>query len=221
MKKLFIVANWKSNMTRLEAREWLQHFVKRDFEVPVEKVVILCPPFTLLPFLKDYLLEHVAEIEIGAQDISPFGSGAYTGEVNAAQLKEFAEHTIIGHSERRKHFGESDELLEQKVKQALSEDVIPIFCVQDEHTPVPSGVTIVAYEPISAIGTGHPDTPENADRVTKALKEKQPQIEHVLYGGSVTPDDVHSFTSMEHIDGVLVGGASLDAGKFLAIIENA
>ncbi|MEK7571178.1 MAG: triose-phosphate isomerase [Patescibacteria group bacterium] len=221
MKKLFIVANWKSNKTRLEAREWLQQFVKRDFQVPQGKEVIVCPPYHLLPFIKDYLLEYIAEIKLGAQDVSSFPSGSYTGQINATQVKEFAEYAIVGHSERRKYFSETDEMLEEKVKMALSQDLTPIFCVQGKETKIPSGVTVVAYEPIAAIGTGNPDTPEDAEEVAVVIKQKNPQVKAVLYGGSVTADNVNSFTNVSVIDGVLVGGASLDAKKFVGIVGNA
>jgi triosephosphate isomerase (TIM) len=221
MKKLFIVANWKSNKTRLEAREWLQQFVKKDFVVPDAKEVIICPPYHLLFFIKDYLLEHIAEIQIGAQDVSPYAAGAYTGEVHAAQLEESAAYAIIGHSERRKYFSETDEMLLAKTTMAVASEVTPVYCVQGKETPIPDAVTIVAYEPVAAIGTGHADTPEDAQAVANDIKQNHPQVTAVLYGGSVTPENVNSFTSLPDIDGVLVGGASLDAEKFMQIIEKA
>lgn len=221
MKKLFIVANWKSNKTESEAKDWLERFKIYDLGIKNnEKEIVICPPFTLLPILKSYLLHHKSNIKLGAQDVSPYPLGAYTGAVAAAQLAEFVTHVIIGHSERRKYFREEDQVLANKVDMAKDAALTPIFCVQDETTDVPKGVKIVAYEPVSAIGTGNPDTPENANAVAETLKERN-KIEHVLYGGSVTKDNVALFTQMSHIDGVLVGGASLDPEHFSQIVANA
>lgn len=221
MKKLYIIANWKSNNTSVDAAAWLSHITAQSAAVDIhEKSIIVCPPFHLLSQINASLQENNSAISVGAQDVSPFSQGAYTGEINAQQLKEVAQYTIIGHSERRKYFQETDDLLTQKVLKALEHDLIPIFCVQDETTFVPDGVKIVAYEPITAIGTGTPDTPENAQKVIEAIKMKYPQVESVLYGGSVSSDNVALFTKIPCIDGVLVGGASLDAQKFIQIIFN-
>ena len=103
MKKLFIVANWKSNKTSLDAGEWLHRFMNYDLGF-MNKDVIICPSFTLLSNLKSYFLNHKSTIKLGAQDISPFDEGAYTGEINGKQIKEFADYVLIGHSERRKNF---------------------------------------------------------------------------------------------------------------------
>ena len=220
MKKLFIVANWKSNKTTLEAKKWLQEFSNFQFPMSNEKEVIVCSSYPSLPALRDYISEENLPISIGAQDISPFGSGAYTGEVNASQIKEFATYTIIGHSERRNYFKEDDEMLAKKVQAALAAGITPIFCIQGKETPIPDGVTIAAFEPISAIGTGQPDTPEDAEDVARTVKASHPNVS-VLYGGSVTPDQVHTFTQLPSVDGVLVGGASLDTEKFTQLIDNA
>jgi triosephosphate isomerase (TIM) len=220
MKKLFIIANWKSYKTTQEANEWLQNFANANLQHKEEKQAIVCAPFTLLPLLKSYTDEVVLPIKIGSQDVSPFEEGAYTGEVHAAQIKEFAEYAIIGHSERRNYFKEDDDLLTKKVEVALKNGLTPIFCVQDENTAIPQGVTLVAYEPIFAIGSGTPDTPENAEKVIKTIKEKNSGVTYVLYGGSVKPENIRTFTESLSIDGALVGGASLDAEKFIQLIEN-
>ena len=218
MKRKFIVANWKSNFTSLEANEWIQGFKNYDLRFTNEDVII-CPPFVILPILKSYLLNHKSSIKLGAQNISPFDEGAYTGEVSAKQIKEFADYVIIGHSERRKNFLENDETLFKKVELANKYGLIPIFCVQDETTKIPRNVEIVAYEPVFAIGTGNPDNPESAEKIAKQIKENT-QVLVVLYGGSVTSKNVKDFTQMPNIDGVLVGGASLDAQEFYKIIQN-
>src|SRR5205823_3454479 len=115
---------------------------------------------------------------------------------------------------------EGDALVAKKVAAAMQYGITPILCVQGVETVIPQDVSLVAYEPVWAIGSGNPDTPQNADQVAKTIKEKNPFVQHVLYGGSVTPENVHGFTQMEHISGALVGGASLDPNKFLQMIQN-
>lgn len=218
MKELFIVANWKANMTSSEATKWLQrcqisNVIRRPADQISNKDIVICPPFTLLSMMRTQIEERKLPIKLGSQDVSPFPKGAYTGEIAADQLKEFVSYVIIGHNERRKYFREDDQMLANKVDMALASGIVPIYCVQDEHTIVPKGVSIVVYEPVFAIGTGEPDTPDNANSVATGIKEKA-GVQTVLYGGSVTPDNVHSFMIMEHIDGVLVGSASLDPVSF-------
>ncbi len=218
MKRIFIVANWKSHKNKQEATDWLKTFL--DFKKSEDKEVIVCPSFTILPYLQQWIGSHRLPLSVGAQDVSPFAEGAFTGEVNARQVKEFADYVIIGHSERRTYFSETDEMVTKKVEMARQANLTPIFCVQGGQTPVPPGVEMVAYEPVSAIGTGNPDSPENAEGVIRAIKEKT-GASYVLYGGSVTPENINSFTSLPSIDGVLVGGGSLDPKTFAGIIENA
>lgn len=222
MKKLFIIANWKSNKTTNEAYQWITEFESKiNPGNNSDKEVIICPSFISLPSLKAYILQKDLPYKLGAQDISPFTKGAHTGEVNAEQIAETGEYALIGHSERRKELGENDFLIQDKVARAIEAALVPILCVQGVDTPIPQGVPIVAYEPIFAIGTGNPDTPEDAENVASEIKKSNPFVEFVLYGGSVTPEDVKSFTSLPSVNGVLVGGASLDVEKFVQIIENA
>lgn len=223
MKKLFIIANWKSNKTIEETEKWLHDFSEglEKEKINLEgKKIIIAPSFTSLEH-GNYCAKNLnLPIEFAAQDISPFDQGAYTGEVNGKQIRERANYVIIGHSERRSNFGETNEMLGKKASMAIHSDLTPIFCIQNENTPVPQGVEIVVYEPVFAIGSGNPDTPENANNVAGKVKSRQ-EIKYVLYGGSVTGDNVGSFIQMPNIDGVLVGGASLDPHKFLEIIKNA
>jgi triosephosphate isomerase len=217
MKQLLIAGNWKSNKTTGEADEWLRIFSRvAGSSLAGQIAVVLCVPFTLLPFFKS----KNPAFMLGAQDVSPFGDGAYTGEVNARQIKEFADWVIIGHSERRKNFGETDEILAKKVEQAKGAGLKIMYCVPDDTTVVPGGVDVVAYEPVWAIGTGKSDTPENASSVITNIKATS-QVATVLYGGSVTAENIFSFVNQENIDGVLPGGASLDPEKFSALIQNA
>ena len=219
MKKLFIVGNWKSNKTSLESKDWIQEFSIFNFQFS-EKEVIICPPYSVLSAMKALLDEKKTPIKFGSQDFSSFDAGAHTGEEPPALLKEYIAYAIIGHSERRNELGETDDLIARKVASATKYGITPILCVQGKETPIPQGVTIVAYEPISAIGTGNPATPEDAEDVAKYIKETH-GVQYVLYGGSVTPEDVHGFTELPSVDGVLVGGASLDAEKFIKLIEAA
>lgn len=215
MKHVFIAGNWKSNKTVDEAMEWMD-----SIRITTSAQVILFAPFTLLYPLKQRIASLRLPIELGAQDVSPFGDGAYTGEVNARQIKELCRWVLIGHSERRHHFVESDELLEKKVQQAKASGLSVIYCVPDDTTAVPSGVDVVAYEPVWAIGTGKSDTPENARQVIATIKTKL-ATNTVIYGGSVTPETSALFVAQDAIDGVLVGGASLDAQKFSTLIGHA
>lgn len=216
MKSLFIVANWKSNKTLSEVKEWVE---KLPVNVSsVDREVIICPSFTLLSDLKNLAINKNLKIEIGAQDVSAFEQGQYTGEVNAAQIKDFAKYVLIGHSERRKNFKETNQTLEQKVAMAKNYNLVPIFCIQGNDTYIPSGVEVVAYEPFFAIGTGNPDTPENAEEIGSMIKQKG--FKTFLYGGSVNLENVKTFTSMPSIDGVLIGKASLDPLEFSKIIES-
>ncbi len=217
MKQLIIVANWKAD--NIDIRTWCQKLAK-NLDVGQEKKIIICPPFHHLFLLQKIIFELNLPLFVGSQDVSAFAIGAYTGEEPAELLKELITYTILGHSERRKYLREDDELLRAKAGLALKNGITPIFCVQDETTFVPQGVTIIAYEPEGAIGTGRPDTPENASRVAKLLKEKYPNVA-VLYGGSVVVENVASFTKASSIDGVLVGGASLDPVTFTKIIKQA
>lgn len=215
MKRNIIVANWKSNKTESEAKDWLSQFSSLS-----NKEIIICPPFTLLSLMSSEVRSQKLRVKVGAQDISPFEEGAYTGEVNGKQLKDFADYVIIGHSERRISFGETDEMLFRKNELAKENGLATIYCVQGKETKIPMNIDSVAYEPIDAIGTGHPDTPENADSVAAYFKTNL-KVSCVLYGGSVTAINVKSFTQMPNIDGVLIGKASLDAKEFCKIIENA
>lgn len=220
MKPLLIVANFKSHFTKPEAEKWLSEITNHKSQITnhSDKKVVVCPSFTLLQTFNEYIKEHDLPLEIGAQNVSRLPPGAYTGEVNAEQIKEFADYVIIGHSERRKNFSEDESVIEEKIKMAKDYGLTSILCVRNENDRVYSDISIVVYEPIFAIGTGNPDTPENAEKVAEKIKEK---VDYVLYGGSVTGDNVKSFTRVENIDGVLVGHESLDPFEFLNIVKNA
>ena len=179
----------------------------------------IAPQFIHIPILKE-LAFTLGNIQVGAQNMSHAASGAYTGEISATALSDMGvPFVIIGHSERRQNFSESDEVVAKKVERANSASIQPLVCVQGIDTPIPKDCNLVAYEPIFAIGTGTPDTSENANNVAKQIKEKQGFNLEVLYGGSVSAGNVKSFVMQENISGVLIGKASLDAGEFVKIIK--
>lgn len=221
MKKIFVVANWKSNKTILQAEEWFRAVNNSPVTFnKEEKGVIVCASFTLLPKVKELAGNCNLSIAVGAEDISSFDEGAYTGEVNGRQIKEFADYVLIGHSERKKYFGESDDTISKKVLMANKYDLEPIFFVQDKKTKIVENTNVVVYEPPASISPGPADTPENAQDVASLVKSNK-QVQHVLYGGNVTSENVRGFSKMSAIDGVVVGRASLDPLEFLQIIKNA
>lgn len=214
---IWIIANWKSNETISEALNWIS-VVGPRVERRENLKAVVCPTFTAIEEVKKAVLVSNFPLMVGAQDLSPFPEGAYTGEETASILKQFVDLAIIGHSERRKNFGETDVMVAEKVKQALDHQIIPLVCVQGIDTPLPENVKLTAYEPVFAIGTGNPDTPENADKIAAAFKEKYAAGLEVLYGGSVTSKNIGGFLSKPNLSGVLVGGASLNPEEFLKII---
>lgn len=220
MKQIFIVGNWKSNKTALEATEWLEMVKNQGLSLREDQKVVLCVPFTLLQLVSSFVKENNLQIAVGAQDISQFDEGSFTGATNGKQIAEFATYVIIGHSERRMHFGEIDEVLAMKFDMARKYALTPIYLVQDKDTVIPEGISIVGYEPVFAIGTGIPDTPENANAVAKEIKTRHAGVS-VLYGGSVTSVNVSKFTQLSDIDGVIPGKASLNPQEFLQLIKNA
>lgn len=219
MKPLLIIANWKSNKNLKEAKEWLSLFIKNSVKLSLEnKEIVICPPYPVLYIFNEF--KNQGLFKLGAQDISCFNNGSFTGEVNGELLKDFVEYVIIGHSERREKFNELDQMIEKKLNNALINTLDPIYCVQNEGMVIPKEVNIVAYEPIFAIGTGNPDSPENANLIAGNIKKKY-GTEKVLYGGSISKENVRSFTQATNLDGVLIGGSSLDPLEFIEIIKNA
>jgi triosephosphate isomerase len=220
MKPLIIAGNWKSNKTTAEALLWLQNFKSCMPPIPTFVTVLLCVPFTLLYTLKEAVKLDELPIVLGAENVSPFGEGAETGEESARMVKELADWVIIGHSERRKNFHETDDVLQQKVEQAKLVGLKIIYCVPDDTSSIPAGVDVVAYEPVFAIGTGTTDTPEHANDVVSHIKARS-HVSSVLYGGSVTPENVASFVVQPSIDGVLPGKVSLEPKLFADLIASA
>ncbi len=225
MKNIWIIANWKSNKTIAEALDCVAKVGPQIPKTDNLKVVV-CPAFSSISEIKKTIEAGGFRVMVGAQDLSPFGVGAYTGEEPAEFLSSLVDLAILGHSERRKNFKEDDDMIAKKVEQALANKITPLVCVQGEETAVPENCKLIAYEPIFAIGSGNPDTPENANKVAKELKIKYgPPASRgepaggleVLYGGSVNSSNVKGFITQKAISGVLVGNASLDAKEFINI----
>ena len=223
MKKRYILGNWKANKTMEEARAWITTYSEaQPPSVSESTVIIMCPAFHHLPLFE----KNSPLYALGAQDISSFGNGAFTGEVTGAMMKGIAAYVMVGHSERRKHFGETDEIVAEKAKQAIAGAIVPVVCVSDvgqvsalkTNNPEFEKTGLLLYEPLFAIGTGASDSPENANKTAEAIHAVMPDVP-ILYGGSVTPENVLGFVQQPHLSGVGVGGASLDAKKFSELVR--
>ncbi len=218
MEKI-IIANWKANKTLTDAIFWVERVGSELAKLG--KKAILCPPAVfLIPIeakIKQLNLENF--LFLGSQNISHFPQGAYTGEVSASQFSGIVKFSLVGHSERRRYFLENKEQIFAKLNLAKETGIVPIFCFDvpqiDEVFELEDENLICVYEPVSAIGTGVPDTPENAKNIANQVKSKKTNAE-VLYGGSVTGENAGDFLKVS--DGVLVGTASLDPSEFLAIL---
>jgi triosephosphate isomerase len=245
MRIPFIAGNWKMNTTTTEAEQLvLETIEKIDGIEGVEKV--LCPPFVSLVAI-NMMLQN-SSLKIGAQNMHFETEGAYTGEISPLMLRELCEFVILGHSERRWYFGETDEIVNKKVKAALANALQPILCVGERLAENEAGKTeevvnrqvtaalsgiepvytlVIAYEPVWAIGTGKAATEEQAaatiqfirDVLAKIWNKSIAQDLRILYGGSVTGANIADFISHPEIDGALVGGASLKAEEFASIVE--
>ena len=250
MRIPFIAGNWKMNTTVTEAEKLVYEMLdKLDGIEVVEKV--LCPPFVSLVAINMMLQD--SSIKLGAQNMYFETEGAYTGEISPPMLRELCEFVILGHSERRWNFGETDEIVNKKVKAALANKLQPILCVGERFEDNEAGKTeevvnrqvtaalggiepvilsiaqnlVIAYEPVWAIGTGKAASGGQAaatiqfirDVLAKLWNKSIAQDLRILYGGSVTSQNIAEFISQPEIDGALVGGASLKAEEFLSIVE--
>ncbi len=248
MRKVLIAGNWKMNKASAEAEE-LAEGIREKAGNMTRIDIVICPPFPALSIVYEKI--KGSHIKLGAQNLFWEREGAYTGEVSALMLRESGcRYVIIGHSERRIHFGETDEMVNRKVKTALEWNLVPVVCVGEKleerernemedvvRKQIKEGLSgldaqeiskiVIAYEPIWAIGTGKTATPAQANEmhlfIRKLIGEDfQKEISsqmRILYGGSVKPDNISELIAEEHIDGALVGGASLDDNSFVEIVE--
>lgn len=249
MRKLVIAGNWKMYKTVGEAVT-LARLLKRDLAEVKAADLIICPTFTALKAVSDEIAS--SNLRLGAQNMHWEKEGAFTGEISAPMLRDvFCQYVILGHSERRQYFGETDESVNKKVKAALAAQLKPIVCVgetlaQRDSGQVEAVVTaqvknglagltaeqaldsILAYEPVWAIGTGRNATPEQAQEVHALIRRTLAGMFdsataariRIQYGGSVKPANAAALMAQPDIDGALVGGASLDAKSFAEIVQN-
>lgn len=247
MRKPIIAGNWKMNKTVSESKELINEIKNIDLSKDVEPVVIV--PFTSAYVAKELLKD--TDIKVGVQNMYFEESGAFTGEISSLMLTDLEiDYVIIGHSERREIFKESDELLNKKVKSALEHNLKPILCcgetlaereenrqeekVKSQLEKNLDGVSIediekivIAYEPIWAIGTGKTASSDDAEEMCKFIRnlikdmysEEASNKVRIQYGGSVKPNNIKEIMSKENIDGALIGGASLEADSFAALVN--
>jgi len=249
MRTPIIAGNWKMYTTYDAAME-LAETLTDELETVEGAEVVLCPPFVWLLSVAEYLEE--TDLLLGAQDCYWADEGAFTGEVSAYMLRDIVQYCIVGHSERRAHFGETDETVNMKVRALLSQGIRPICCVGERLEDRDAGETdrviteqvraalasvsaedaftvVIAYEPVWAIGTGRAATAEEANRVCGLIRAELanlfgPQTAEAIrvqYGGSVNAKNAAELLGQPEIDGALVGGASLRAEEFIAIVRAA
>lgn len=219
MRKI-LVANWKANFDLHESSEWLKAIRTILEEATIE--VVICPDFISIPVAASLVKE--TSISVGSQDVSQFEKGAFTGEVTAASLKDLVKYCLIGHSERRRYFSETTETILKKTQSAVKYKIIPIICLENASQALEykkGGGTleaVFAYEPVSAIGTGQPESPKSAHLVLKDLRGILGDQACILYGGSVTSENILDYLTVG-FRGSLVGSASLDKEKFVKIVS--
>lgn len=250
MRKPMVAGNWKMNKGLYETRDLIREMYPVLHEVE-EVDVVICPPFVGLGVAKREVEDST--IKLGAQNMHWANSGAFTGETSPLMLNELCEYVILGHSERRAMFGETDETVNKKVLAALAHGLKPIVCVGETLEENQGGITatvvgrqvraglqgltadqakqiVIAYEPVWAIGTGLAATPEGANAVHKDVirpilrelfGEEIGDGMRILYGGSVTPANAVELFGQSDIDGGLIGGASLKAESFIALVKAA
>ena len=245
MRKPIMAGNWKMFKTEQEGVDFAKALKPLVADVN-DRTIVICPPFPIISKMCDELRD--SNIALGGQNIFWEDQGAYTGEVSGPMLKSVgAKYVIIGHSERRQYFCETDETVNKRLMAALKHNLLPIVCVGETLAQREKGKTfsvieqqiknglhslvishwslvIIAYEPVWAIGTGKTATPEQAQEVHKFIRSLLPKevalSVRILYGGSVKPDNVKALMSQPDIDGGLVGGASLKVDDFVHLIKH-
>src|SRR5437868_3596963 len=251
MRKKIVAANWKMNMLQAEAAEFVKDLLLEIGDMSAVEVVIV-PPFTAIAKVVESL-DKAQNIKVGAQNMHWEHSGAFTGEISASMLRDlFVRYVVLGHSERRQLFGETDEIVNRKVRAAQAANLRAIVCVGETLEQRDGGrveqileaqlrgslgglkaeefeQTVIAYEPVWAIGTGRNATPAQAQQAHAYIRRILGELSddataervRIQYGGSVKPENAQSLMSQPDIDGALVGGASLDPRSFAEIVRAA
>ena len=225
--KPLIVANWKMNPQNLQGAKLLFDSVANGIKNLKNVEIVICPPFLYILNLKSQILN----LKLGAQDCFWEEKGAFTGEVSPKMLKDLGrcDYVILGHSERRKYLKETDEMINKKIKAALKSDLTPILCIENisqlkkrtkDLLRKEQKKLIIAYEPVFAIGTGKPCTPEKAKEMKTAIKKIIDKDIPIIYGGSVNSQNVTDYIKMAGFQGLLVGGASLNPAEFIKVVKN-
>ncbi|WP_255987909.1 triose-phosphate isomerase [Chitinolyticbacter albus] len=237
MLRQYVIGNWKMHGSVGQIRSVVRELLRAGLGTNVA----LCVPYPYIALTKSLLMEAESALQLGAQDVCEYHIGAYTGEVSAAMLADVGcEMVIVGHSERRRYFGESSETAARKVRAALDGGLFPVYCVGETLEQrqsgiardiiaeelqvlagVPTSLYAVAYEPSWAVGTGVVATPEQIAEMHAFIKGTLDARTRVLYGGSVKGDNAGQVLAVDGVDGVLVGGAALSAAEFLDICREA
>ena len=246
-RKPIIAANWKMNIGPAEGAQFIESFKNLIKGKDVACDVVIIPPFTTIPSVQN-ALGGCSCITAGAQNVSQYDNGAYTGEISTSMLNELnLKYVVLGHSERRQYFGETDAIINSKIKKAIAAGITPIFCIgetKDERlggilepvleiqlksglkdlTPEEVSNLVIAYEPVWAIGTGMTATATDANRTIAAIHAAIRELfgdaadqVRILYGGSMNDKNATELMSQPEIDGGLIGGASLDPGELAKI----
>jgi len=225
--KPLIVANWKMNPQSLQEAKLLFDSVGSGIRDIDNVEVVICSPFLYILNLKS----QISNLKLGGQDCFWEEKGAFTGEISSKMLKDLGrcDYVILGHSERRKYLKETDEMINKKIKAALKSDLTPILCIENI-SQLKKGTKdllreeqkklIIAYEPVFAIGTGKPCTPEKAKEMKTAIKKIIDEDIPIIYGGSVNSQNATDYIKMAGFQGLLVGGASLDPEEFIKIVKS-
>ncbi|WAL61626.1 triose-phosphate isomerase [Thermocoleostomius sinensis] len=239
MRKVIIAGNWKMYKTQAEALDFLRGFLDHLNETPDDREIVICAPFTALGTLSKNL--HGSRVRVGAQNVHWEDAGAFTGEISAPMLVELGvRYVVVGHSERRQYFGDTDVTVNLRLRAAQTHGLIPILCVGETKQQRDANETeaviigqldkdlrgvdqerlVIAYEPIWAIGTGDTCESEEANRIIGLIRSKlnYPDVP-IQYGGSVKPGNIDEIMAQPEIDGALVGGASLIPNDFARIVN--
>jgi triosephosphate isomerase len=241
-----VAGNWKMNTTAQTARDLAEGIKAAGLDATMGVEQVLCPPFVYLPLVAEIV--RGTSLNVGAQDMHWEEKGAFTGEVSAMMLRDFCTHVIIGHSERRQYFGETDETVRRKLQAALATGLIPIVCVGETGEERNAGrtqdvlkrqvhgalqgltlppIVVIAYEPVWAIGTGVAATSQDANDAIAFIRGEVAALQgastadsvRILYGGSVSPANIAELVAQPEVDGGLVGGAALVAQSFADMVR--